>query len=34
MNASSIVHVKFSTEENIHWTNHVCIVLILSRTEF
>ena len=34
VNVSSIVYISFSTEENIHGTNHVCIVLILSRTEF
>ena len=28
------MHVSISKEENIHRTNHVCIVLILSRTEF
>lgn len=34
MNVSSIVYVSLSTEENIHRTNHVRIVLVLSRTEF
>jgi putative transposase len=34
VNVSSIVYVDLSTEENIYWTSHVRIVLILSRTEF
>ena len=34
MNVSSIVYVNLpTTEENIHRTNHVSIVLVLSRTE-
>ena len=34
MNVSSIVYVNLpTTEENIHRTNHACIVLVLSRTE-
>jgi hypothetical protein len=32
MNVSSIVHVKLSTEANIHRNNHVCIVLSFRST--
>ncbi len=34
MNASSIVYVNLPTEENIHRSNYVCIVLILLGLSF
>jgi hypothetical protein len=34
VNVSSIVYVSLSMEENILRTNHVCIVLIFSRTKY